>query len=173
MLGAVTYIGGVPQRRHRCADCGRGWLRRPPDVLERVHFQACVIASAVAELAAGTTTTAVAATHGCDRRTVRRFVERVATAGDPGEVARELTAFVDEPVLPQTPIAERGTPLSAKCAEQLKQALVLLELVEALGSVQGKEPPALGWFLAERATARVINGDAQRPTRCRDPPSAP
>lgn len=130
-----------------------------------------MIASAVAELAAGASTTAVAAGHGCDRRTVRRFVERVASAGEPAEVARELTAAVDEPVLPKSSVAERSAPLSARCAAQLKQAIVLLELVEALGSVRGREPPALGWFLAERVPAVVINDDAQRQRRCRDPPS--
>lgn len=171
ILDAVVHIAGILQRRLRCRACGFGWVRRSEEIIARAHYQACVIASAVAELAIGTSTTAVATAHGCDRRTLRRFVERVAAAGDPAEIARELTALVDGPVLPKTPLKERAVPL--KCAAQLKQALVLLELIEALGSVQGKEPPALGWFLAESAAARVINGDAQRTTRCRDPPSAP
>lgn len=136
-----------------------------------MHYQACVIASAVAELASGASTTSVAGAHGCDRRTVRRFVERVAMAGDPAELARELTDIVDEPVLPAAPIAERRASLSAKCAAQLKQALELLVLVEALGNVRGYEPPALGWFLAARSPAVAVRGDAQRATRCRDPPS--
>jgi hypothetical protein len=169
VLGVVVYIGGVMQRRLRCRPCQQRWLRRPAEVLPRAHYQACVISSAVAELAAGAATTAVASTHECDRRTVRRFVDRVASAGDPADVARELTAAVDAPVLPAVPVVERRAPLGLNTVRQLARAMSLLVLLDALGSVRGQEPPALGAFLRERAA--VVPGDAQRKPRARDPPS--
>jgi len=171
VLGAVVHIAGVIQRRLRCHRCRQRWTRPPPETTARIHFQACVITSAIAHLASGASTAAVAARHDCDRRSVRRFVDRVASAGDPAEIARELTAALDEPVLPVPPIAERAAPLSVKTARNLMRAISLIVLLEALGGVRGTEPPALGAFLRERAAPAVVPGDAQREPRCRDPPS--
>lgn len=171
VLGAVVHIVGIVQRRLRCRSCRQRWTRRPPEILARVHYQACIVSSAVVELAAGATTTAVASAHECDRSTVRRFVDRVANAGDPAEIARELMDLVDEPVLPATPVVEREASLAPKTAQHLIRAMSLLVLLEALASVRGQEPPALGAFLRERAARVVIPHDAQRQPRSRDPPS--
>ena len=143
----VRYIPEILQRRLLCKRCNTRVLLRPPELLPRVHYQACVLTSAVVELAQGATTVDVAEHHGCDRRSVRRFVARIAATGEPHVVASEVAAVVDEPVIPKIELAERAFPLAPATMRDLRCAHALLVLVEALGSARGEEPRVLRPFM--------------------------
>jgi hypothetical protein len=175
IVAATVYAAELAQRRLRCAGCDLRWIRRPPELLPRVHFQPCVAASVVEALAAGgTTATALAREHGCHRRTIGRLVARVAAAGEPADIAQAITARVDEPVLPAPPeipaLARRARTPSAR--ERLVRAVWMLALVEVLAGLRGVEPPALSWWMRDRpAVGSAIPADARGARSARDPPS--
>jgi len=171
VLDEVVFIPELPERRLRCSGCGARFLRRAPEVLPRVHFQACVHASVIVDLAQGASTAQAAQAHRCGRRTVRRLVERAAALGDAHEIARELLDAVDEPVVPAARVVERAAPLATHTARNLAAALALLVVVEALGSARGEEPPAFGPFMRARMTSSCPAMPSEKP-RCRDPPSS-
>lgn len=95
----TVYVHSIPVRRLRCGDCVRRWSRPPERVPTRAQYQPCVVAPAVAAavLEVGSTDTQVAKAYGCHRRTLLRWVARVAQVGDPGQLARRLLAESDTP----------------------------------------------------------------------------
>jgi transposase-like protein len=140
----TVYIHSIPVRRLRCGDCVRRWSRPPERVPTRSQYQPCVVAPAVTAtvLEVGSSDTEVAKTYGCHRRTLLRWVARVAQVGDPGQLARRLLAESDSPQLPAPPPQHRSRR-SAGLVALGQRAVEVLALLEALGSLFGLEPPGL------------------------------
>ena len=140
----TRFVSDVPCRRLRCGDCSARWTHPPERVTRREHYQPCVVADAVSGVVAepGAVVSEIARTHGCHRRTLARWVARVATVTEPAELARALVAESDAPVVPHPPELMRPTR-----SERLKslgaRAVWVLALLEALASLRGLEPPAL------------------------------
>jgi hypothetical protein len=109
----------------------------------RSHYQPCVVAQAVARDAldrdAGPTT--VARAHGCHRRTIGRWVARVAGLAEPALLARTLVAESATVVVPTPPVTRRRR--SARLAALCLRAVAVLALLEALASLRGLAPPGL------------------------------
>lgn len=140
----TVYVASIPVRRLRCGDCVRRWSRPPERVPTRAQYQPCVVAPAVAAavLEVGSTDTQVAKAYGCHRRTLLRWVARVAQVGDPGQLARRLLAESDSPQLP-TPPPQHRSRRSAGLMALGQRAVEVLALLEALGSLFGLEAPGL------------------------------
>lgn len=136
----VLYVSDVPVRRLRCGCCGARWSRAPERIESRGHYQACVVARAVTQVVVGGGPSAVAREHACDRRTLGRWIARVATA-DPARLSRVLVQAADQPVLPTLPTPR--TSRSARLTALGTRALAALALLEALASLHGLPPPGL------------------------------
>lgn len=140
----TEFFGDVPVRRLKCGDCGQRYCGGPKPVVTRAHYQPCVVAHAVAQdvLAHEMTSTQVAREHGCHRRTLRRWIARVAALAPTAALGRLLLAEAGAPVLPRAPLATR--PRRSPRLEALgAQAVLVIALLEALASLRGLEPPAL------------------------------
>jgi hypothetical protein len=111
-------------------------------------------------------TSTVGARHGCDRRTVRRWVARVASIVEPSLLAAALLATTGEPALPPLPLAPTRT--CGRLGDLLLRAVVVLALLEALASALILEPPALVHATTMLAT---VPADAQRLQNRGDPAS--
>ncbi len=156
----TVFVADIPVRRLRCRDCRLRWSVSPVGVVTRAHYQPCVVAPAVAAdaMEPGGTESQVARAYGCARRTVGRWVKRVAQWVAPAMLARRLLQESAMPVLPAppAPVRARRTPARQARAER---AVWVLGLLEALGSVQGLAPQGLM--------------DAARFVPALDPPSQP
>lgn len=143
--GTVTYVPEIPERRLRCAACRKRWFVAPDGVHARAHYQPCVVAHAIAALGTepGASATAVAAAHGCDRRTLGRWVERVAELAEPADIAAAIVEDADAPVLPAVPTELARPVASPRTGARRLRALQLLVLLDALASLRALEPPAL------------------------------
>jgi transposase-like protein len=137
----TVCVGDVPVRRLRCRCCGARWSRAPERIESRGHYQPCVVARAVARVVVEGGPSAVAREHGCDRRTLGRWIERVAKLAEPAQLARTLVAGADQPTLPVLPTARPSR--SARLTALGTRAIAVLALLEALASLHGLAPPGL------------------------------
>jgi transposase-like protein len=142
--GRSEFFGEIPVRRLRCGDCRQRWSHAPDAVVAQGHYQPCVVAEAVARdvLDGETTVTAVAREHGCHRRTLGRWTERVAAVAEPSELARQLLVESAAPVVPAPPPVTRPRR-STRLAALGVRAVWVLALLEALASLRGLSPPGL------------------------------
>lgn len=140
----TEFFSEVPVRRLRCGDCRHRFSRAPEGVVTPGHYQPCVVAEAVVRdvIDEKATTTRVAQDHGCHRRTIGRWVARVATAADPAQLAQRLLVESAVPVIPAAPPAVRRRP-SASFGAVGVRAVWILALLEALATLQGLAPPGL------------------------------
>jgi hypothetical protein len=86
--------------------------------------------------------TQVAQKHGCHRRTLLRWIERVALMALPAELMCQLLRESEAAVLPPAPPParpRRSASLFALC----QRAVAVLWLLEALASHRGLCPPGL------------------------------
>jgi len=138
------FVSDVPQRRHRCARCANRWVHRPEGISGRAHYQPCVVSHALAamhhESASGLAQ--IARAHRCHRRTLGRWVARVAALATPETLAATVVAEADAPLLPALPVETRSARRAHGNALLLR-AMIVLALLEALASLRGLEPPAL------------------------------
>jgi transposase-like protein len=142
--GRAVFIADVPVRRLRCGACLGRWSRGPERVVTRGLYQPCVVAAAVMAhvLERGVRQRERAQRYGCHRRTLERWVARVAGLCDPGLLARELAAQAQSPELPPPP--GPGRPRRSAALQALGQRAVwVLGLLEALASLAGLTPPGL------------------------------
>ena len=160
----VVHVADVPVRRLRCRDCGARWSQAPEQVERRGHYQPGVVARAVARVVVEGGPSAVAREHGCDRRTLGRWIERVAKVAEPSRLARVLLAVADQPVLPALPTAR--TSRSARLTALGARAIAVLAVLEALASLHGLASPGLahvGVFVPADAAPDGADDD---PGRC-------
>lgn len=157
----TEYVADIPVRRLRCGDCGKRWSHAPEQVVTRGRYQPCVVAAAVtcAELDETARDTTVAREHGADRRTLGRWVDRVAAVADPAALGALLAAEAGAPVLPSLPASVRPRRSPRRAARGLRAVWVLL-LLEALASLRGLAPPGLAH------AAKLVPADAS-PTGAR------
>jgi transposase-like protein len=144
-LGEQTvFIPDIPERRLRCGDCSARWIHAPEGVSTRAHYQPCVIAEAVAQdvLDTQTSDAQVAQEHGCHRRTILRWIERVALMALPAELMCQLLRESGTPVIPPPPPVARPRR-SASLFALGQRAVAVLCLLEALASHRGLCPPGL------------------------------
>jgi hypothetical protein len=123
--------------------------------MPRRHYQLCVVTEAASQhLFAGASQEQVAATTGCSRRTVGRWLQWLSQVADPAVLGQKLAAALGEPVLPRLrPLASRRWALRDAARRQvLERAATVLQLMEALGLALGLEPPGLR-ALVERVLA--------------------
>ncbi len=167
--GRPFFFADVLERKLRCRDCGTRWTHAPEGISSRAHYQPCVVASALERLAQEHETTAaeIAAAHGCHRRTLGRWIDRVAAIAEPAQLAAAIVAEADAPVLPDLPTEVRR-PGGAHAHTLLLRALVVLALLEALASLRGLEPPALA-HAAALATVMRVPANAPGPRSRGDP----
>jgi hypothetical protein len=164
----TIFVPDIPARRLRCAECGARWTHAPECVSSRGQHQPCVVARAVARLAFEDTVPvgAVAAEHRCHRRSLGRWLARVAGVADPAMLAAAVLRESATPVLPSPPVVVRRTP-SPRLLALMGRAVWVLALLEALATLHGLSPPGL-------AHARVLvpadapsgSGVASASSRC-------
>jgi len=140
----TVFAADIPVRRLCCGDCRARWSHAPDGVVSRAHYQPCVVAAAVARdvIQDKASDTEVAKEHGCHRRTVLRWVLRVAHVAEPAELMRRLMLESGAPVVPTPPPTarpRRSAALFALC----QRAVQVLCLLEALSSLHGLQPPGL------------------------------
>lgn len=166
--GRPEFVTDIPSRRLRCRSCDHRWSLLPERTEGRRHFQPCVVSRAVMTLHEEpvSSTSTVSTRHGCDRRTVRRWVARVASIVDPSLLAATLLATTGEPALPPLPLAPTRT--RGQLGDRLLCAVVVLALLEALASALILEPPAL---VHAPTILAAIPADAQRLQSRGDPAS--
>lgn len=138
------FFSDVPVRRLRCGDCGHRFSQAPEGVVTRGHYQPCVVAEAVVRdvVDPKATTTGVAKQHGCHRRTIGRWVARVAATFDPAQLGQRLLVESAVPVIPAAPVTVRRRRSSSWQAVGVR-AVWVLALLEALATWQGLAPPGL------------------------------
>jgi transposase-like protein len=166
----VAFVPDVPERRLRCGACPQRWFHPPEGITSRAHYQPCVVAHALGAMSAepAASTAEIAAAHGCHRRTLGRWIERVAAIAEPALLASAVVHEADAPVLPVIPTEVVRPTAPPRTLARLLRALQVLALLEALASLRGLEPPALA-----HAAALVprIPASAQCPRIRGDPPS--
>jgi hypothetical protein len=140
----TVFVADIPVRRLLCGDCSARFSHTPQGVPTRAHFQPCVVAEAVVTdvLSPQVCDATVAKEHGCHRRTLLRWMERVATVAEPAELMRLLLQESETPVVPAPPLwvrPRRSAALLALC----QRAVFVLSLLEALSSLFGLCPPGL------------------------------
>lgn len=140
----TVFVADIPVRRLRCGDCRARWSHAPEGIVSRAHYQPCVVAAAVARdvIEDKASDTAVAKEHGCHRRTVLRWVLRVAHVAEPAALMRCLLQESDAPVIPTPPPTARPRR-SASLFALGQRAVQVLCLLEALASLRGLPPPGL------------------------------
>ncbi|MEJ2389053.1 MAG: hypothetical protein P8Y27_17615 [Chromatiaceae bacterium] len=159
--GQVVFVDEFRCRLVECGDCGKSWTLRPPGLAPHRHFQLDVVAGAVGTYLFDPEATQkqVAASVGCDRRTVGRWLGWLAAVADPGDLARHLADASGVPELPRVPeVAALGRKASTAARQSLlKIAALILCLLEALAHALCFPPPGLqsvvGAVLAEGARA--------------------
>lgn len=111
--GAARYFAEVRLRRVRCGECGHDWVLRPRRVVERRHFQPCVIARAIAAWGRGASLERAAALASCSRRSLGRWLRWVrcglcSAAGAWGRFASRVVSAIAG--------AQEIVPEVARCA---------------------------------------------------------
>jgi transposase-like protein len=157
--GAPVFVPDIPERRLKCRSCRLQWTHAPEGISARAHYQPCVVGQALAmmEQEPDTTVAEIASAHGCHPRTLGRWVDRVADIAEPQELAAALVAIADAPVLPALS-AEIERPGGGHAHKRLLRALTVLALLEALASLHGLEPPALGHARELTVQERPLTG---------------
>lgn len=165
------FVPDIPVRRLRCPGCGLDWTHAPEQISLRVHYQPCVVSKALERMAAEpeTTAAAIATDAGCHRRTLGRWIDRVAAVAEPPVLAAAIVAEADAPVLPAVP-TEIHRPGGSHVHARFVRAITVLVLLEALASLRGLEPPALRHVDA-LLPARSVPADAPGPRSRGDPES--
>lgn len=105
----TEFAADVPQRRLRCARRANQWIRRPEGVTRRAHYQACVVSHAIAAThhESAMALAEIASAHGCHRRTLSRWIVRVASLADPAALTAAIVDEAEAPVIPALPLATR------------------------------------------------------------------
>jgi hypothetical protein len=157
----AVFVDDVPVRKLQCGDCGARWTHQPEGLTGRVHYQACVVSRAVARTVLDSAPRAeIARDHGCHRRTLGRWVARVAAIASPARLARVLLAAAGVPILPAPPVSRPSR--SARLMSLGTRAVAVLALLEALASLHGLEPPGLahaGWLVpADVSSTDTVGG---------------
>jgi len=139
-----VFVADIPVRRLLCGDCSARWSHPPTGVPTRAHYQPCVVSQAVLTdvLDDNVCDATVAKEHGCHRRTLLRWVQRVACVAEPAELMRQVLEAAETPVLPAAPPAVRPRRSPALMALGQRAVWVLL-LLEVLTSLVGLSPPGL------------------------------
>lgn len=140
----TVFVTDIPVRRLQCGECSVRWSRAPEGVPTRAHYQPCVVSHAVltAGLSPQQPDVAIAKTHRCHRRTLLRFIERLACAAPPAELLRRILQESDAAVIPSAP-PPSPPRRSAAVAARLQRALWVLGLLDILTSLLGLPPPGL------------------------------
>lgn len=157
----AVFVDDVPVRKLQCGDCGARWTHQPEGLTGRVHYQACVVSRAVARTVLDSAPRAeIARDHGCHRRTLGRWVARVAAIASPARLARVLLAAAGVPILPALPVSRPSR--SARLMSLGTRAVAVLALLEALASLHGLEPPGLAhasWLVpADVSSTDTVGG---------------
>lgn len=142
--GRSTFVADIPVRRLLCGDCSARFCRTPTGVPTRAHYQPCVVSEAVLSdvLDENVCDATVAKEHGCHRRTLLRWVARIAQLAEPAELLRRVLLESETPVIPAPPPSVRRRRSSALFALGTRAVWVLC-LLEALTSLLGLVPPGL------------------------------
>jgi hypothetical protein len=113
-------------------------------VVTRGHYQPCVVADAVLRdvVDPKATSSGVAKHHGCHRRTIGRWVARVAATADPAQLGQRLLVESAVPVIPAAPVTVRPRRSTSWRAVGVR-AVWILALLEAMATLQGLSPPGL------------------------------
>lgn len=162
--GRTEFLDDIRCRRVRCGTCRVSWMLRPSGLQARRHYQPCVVEAATSEYVSGETIRAsVAQRHGCSRRTLGRWLGRLAAMGT-SRLSAWLAALTDRPLrLPLRRVVDlqrKAGTTAGRC--RLELAAEVLGLVTALGEAMGLEPPVLGQVEARLAAAQsVIPGVAR------------
>lgn len=141
--GETVYLTDVPVRRLCCGDCRCRWSRTSEPVVTRAHYQPCVVAAAVAAqvMEEGPREEQRAQEYGCHRRTLQRFVERVARMAEPAQLVRRLLQVSGSATVPRpAPVRRRR---SAALEQMGQRAVWVLALLDALASWLGLGMPGL------------------------------
>ena len=140
----TVFVADIPVRRLLCADCSARWSMAPKGVPTRAHYQPCVVSAAVVTAVLDPTVcdATVAQEHGCHRRTLLRWVERVARVAEPAELMRRVLLESETPVIPAPPPVVRPRRSAALMALG-QRAVWVLFLLEVLTSLLGLSPPGL------------------------------
>lgn len=139
-----VFVADIPVRRLLCGECSARWSHPPTGVPTPAHYQPCVVSEAIVTdvLEQSACDSTVAQQHGCHRRTLLRWVERVAGLFLPAELMRRVLLEADSPVLPAPPPTVRPRR-SAALMELGQRAVWVLCLLEVLTSLVGLPPPGL------------------------------
>lgn len=156
ILTVVVHLAEVWCRRVKCADCGKSWTLRPPELVAHKHFQLCVVARATSRylFEPGATLTAVGHEHNCSRHTVKRWLRWTATIAEPAVLMSRVLEATDAPLVPRLrPVRQLARKAVAVGRLMLERAAEVLGLIESLCSAWGLEPPGL------RAVVRRVVGE--------------
>lgn len=142
-------------RRVKCAECGKSWGLRPPEIFPNRWYQLDVIAQAEQRFLfdLSETKASVARTIGCAARTVGRWTTWIAGLIEPTRLLAWLMVIAGSPLLPRLLPTRPGFELPGQ----------VLGLLEHVGAALGLEAPGLRSVLL-----RVI-GDRAGCTTDRDP----
>lgn len=147
--GQVVHVDAVACRLVKCgeAQCSRSWTLRPPGLAPQRHYQLCVVAQGASTYLFGPDATQdeVAASLGCARRTLGRWLGWLAEIASPADLLRHLVDASDAPEIPPVPqvtalVRKAGT---ASRRAVLESAARVLCLLEALGQALSLPPPGL------------------------------
>lgn len=142
--GEAHAPGEVLKRRFKCMPCGFRWTGATAGLSRRGVFQPGVVAQAIAAVgyAAGSALDEIAQAARCHKRTLSRWVGRLAAQVDPGLVARAVLRESGEPALPALPETVRPTRSTAVGERNVRAAKSVL-LLEVLAGLRGLDPPGL------------------------------
>lgn len=145
----VVHVDAVACRLVKCGNpqCGRSWTLRPPGLAPQRHYQLCVVARAASSYLfdQAATQEQIAASTGCARRTIRRWLGWVAGIASAEDLLRHLLEASDVPEIPpmQGVAAVARKARTAARRSMLESAARVLCLLEALGQALYLPPPGL------------------------------
>ena len=138
----VVHLPKIRLRRVRCPDCRTSFTLWPPGLIPRRHYQPCVVSWALGQLlGAPSSEEEVAASVGCARRTVGRWLRWLASVAEPADLAQRLLLASGEPILPSLNWARGCLEGIRKTTRRalLERVAEVLSLLWALASVSGLE----------------------------------
>lgn len=155
----VVHVDAVACRLVKCGDpqCRRSWTLRPPGLAPQRHYQLCVVAQAASTYLfdPAATQERVAASLGCARRTVGRWLGWLAEIATPADLLRHIVEASDAPEIPpMQEVMALARKAGTACRGQiLENAARVLCLLEALGQALYLPPPGL-----QSVVERVLAG---------------
>lgn len=167
--GRVAHVEEVTCRLVKCglSSCGRSWTLRPPGLAPQRHYQLCVVAQAASSYLfdPDAAQEQVAASLGCARRSVGRWLGWLAGIATPADLLRHLVEASDTPEIPPMhEVAALARKASSAARRQvLESAAGVLCLLEALGQAHRLPPPGL------RAVVELVLAGRSRATTDRVP----